>query len=635
VPQQLPFTLVRTDIAGFVGYCERGPLPIAEDFPGGKFEADQVALKITSWKQFLAVFGGFLSYSYLAYAVRSFFENGGDTCYVTRVAALSTRDSRTLPRTAFAKLPAGKAVAIGSIAKAVSSFEAKFTPESGNSPPVPGDPVLLTASSSSQLNYVADVFVDGTLRFTAELQKNLLAGATLEMFPVAAQLYARSRGSWGNRIQVQITPLTSGTFALRTGIYLGPDIPLTEVEFYRKLTLDKDDPNNAVRILNEQSNLLRLTITDEDNAGRIDLTTHSQFRAGRFLLSGGTDQLMQVKVEDFVGGGDDRWGLQLFSEIDEISAIAVPDAVHARKQLRPPPLPPSDPCRKKQPPPVPISAADEPSLLKPEETQRVQQAMIDHCQRMRYRVALIDPTLDPETKDDISIESVQDQATKLQSRYSHYAALYYPWLKVSDPLSDTGSSRRIPPSGAVAGAYARNDLDPTRGVQHPPANLGLEGVSDVVQAISDAQQGDLNQKYVNAIRHFPGRGILVWGARSLANTDREDWRFIHVRRLMSAVEETLERYSRWTVFKNNDIALRASLKHSLEVMLQGIWAKGGLKGGKPEQAFYVKCDATNNPQPVIDRGQLICEVGIAVAEPMEFLVFEIRQSATGGTVVEN
>jgi phage tail sheath protein FI len=97
----------------------------------------------------------------------------------------------------------------------------------------------------------------------------------------------------------------------------------------------------------------------------------------------------------------------------------------------------------------------------------------------------------------------------------------------------------------------------------------------------------------------------------------------------------VQRTSRWTVFQGNDRALRSSLTHSLNVLLEGIWARGGLKGSKPADAFYVKCDGTNNPQTVIDQGQLICEIGIAVAAPMEFLVFEIRQDASGSQVVEN
>jgi phage tail sheath protein FI len=216
---------------------------------------------------------------------------------------------------------------------------------------------------------------------------------------------------------------------------------------------------------------------------------------------------------------------------------------------------------------------------------------------------------------------------------SRFAALYYPWLMAPDSLGIEGVARSVPPSGYVAGAYAQTDLN--YGVQRPPANVELQLAVDVEQDISGVQQEGLNLNGVNAIRAFPGRGIRVWGARSLAPPLEDNWRFIHVRRLMSAIEETVQRSSRWAVFQSNNNALRNSLQHSLTVLLEGIWAKGGLQGAKPADAFYVKCDASNNPQSVIDKGQLICEVGIAIAAPMEFVVFEIRQDASGAQILEN
>ena len=161
------------------------------------------------------------------------------------------------------------------------------------------------------------------------------------------------------------------------------------------------------------------------------------------------------------------------------------------------------------------------------------------------------------------------------------------------------------------------------GVQNPPANVDLASVLDVAQNMSDAQQGPLNDANVNVIRDFPGRGIRIWGARSLALDDA--WRYIHIRRLISAIEDTALAFSRWAVFETNNTALRNALTHSASVLLEGIWRKGGLTGSTAAEGFYVKCDDTNNPQSVIDAGQVICEVGVAAAAPMEFLVFQIRQ----------
>jgi phage tail sheath protein FI len=181
--------------------------------------------------------------------------------------------------------------------------------------------------------------------------------------------------------------------------------------------------------------------------------------------------------------------------------------------------------------------------------------------------------------------------------------------------------------------YAR--IDNQFGVHRPPANAELKFVTDVSEEISGVQQEYLNPYGINAIRAFPGRGIRIWGARSLADTQRDrDWRFIHVRRLMSMIEESIDDSMQWAVFEPNDETLRRTLVHSLSVFLEAIWRQGGLKGAVSAEGFYVKCDETNNPQAVIDRGQLICEVGIAVAAPMEFIIFEVRQQPGGAQIVE-
>ena len=628
-PQEPQFTLVRTDIAGFAGFAERGPLP--EDFSGRHFDATDVVVKIASWNQFQATFGGFLSTGYLAYAVRAFFENGGSTCYVVRVASGASKDPASLPSAASLTLPDGPPSLLGKLGQLLSPFQVVFKPDKGIFPSV-SDLVRLHASrgSLSQINQVVAV-ENGTLRFANALDPKIQPDATLDLFPAALTIVAASRGSWGNRLQIQVTPLDDGAFALRVGIYVGPESPLTEVEFYRRLTLtDSTATDYAITILESQSNLIRIPQIHVKNIV-LNPKWDPQFASGQFYLRGGRDGLSQVTLGDFTGSADDRRGLRLLEEIDEIAMLAVPDAVYRGAKVPTPQPPTIDPCLE-APGVVAEEVPDDPTAvpqsLDENDSLKLQHAMIDQCVRLRYRVALID------APDNLPILKIQDwPATKgLLTRASRYAAIYYPWLKVPNVPKTDSSTRRVPPSGHVAGAYAYNDL--TFGVQRPPANIELGFITDVGQSVSDAQQGDLNESNINVIRAFPGRGIRIWGARSLASRDDSDWRFIHVRRLMSAIEETLERYSRWVVFRNNDRALRSSLKHSLEVMLQGIWARGGLKGGKPAQAFFVKCDETNNPPQVIDRGQLICQIGVAIAAPMEFIVFEIRQAAAGAQVVE-
>jgi phage tail sheath protein FI len=160
----------------------------------------------------------------------------------------------------------------------------------------------------------------------------------------------------------------------------------------------------------------------------------------------------------------------------------------------------------------------------------------------------------------------------------------------------------------------------------------LAFVADVDLAISDRQQGPLNAAGINAIRAFPGRGIRVWGARSIS--PQAEWKFIHARRLLSMIEDSVERSMQWVVFRRNDADLRRTLTHSLNVFLEAIWRQGGLQGKVPAEGFYVKCDEKNNPQAAIDTGQLVCQVGVAIAAPLEFLVFEITRSVAGAQVVE-
>jgi phage tail sheath protein FI len=200
---------------------------------------------------------------------------------------------------------------------------------------------------------------------------------------------------------------------------------------------------------------------------------------------------------------------------------------------------------------------------------------------------------------------------------------------VTDPTR-SGARRLIPASGHVAGVYAQ--IDNAFGVHRPPANVALAGVEDVAEPLSARDQEELNPRGINLLRPFPGRGVRVWGARSLS--DEPEWRFIHVRRVMSMIQESVDDSTQWTVFEPNDDTLRRTLTHSLSVFLRGIWDAGGLQGAVPEEAFFVKCDDTNNPPAVVDSGQLICQVGVAIAAPMEFLVFEIRQQAAGAAIVE-
>jgi uncharacterized protein len=193
-----------------------------------------------------------------------------------------------------------------------------------------------------------------------------------------------------------------------------------------------------------------------------------------------------------------------------------------------------------------------------------------------------------------------------------------------DPLSK--SPMMIPPSGHVAGIWARTDT--TRGVHRAPANEVVLGANGLAFQVTAAEQGGLNQNGINCIRAFPGRGIRVWGARTMSSDP--EWRYVNVRRLFNYVSESIMRGTQWAVFEPNDQRLWMQLKISTTNFLTRVWRDGALFGSTPQQAFYVKCDAETNPPDVVEAGQVVVEVGISPVKPAAFVIFRISQFTGGG-----
>lgn len=206
-----------------------------------------------------------------------------------------------------------------------------------------------------------------------------------------------------------------------------------------------------------------------------------------------------------------------------------------------------------------------------------------------------------------------------------FAAVYFPWLKIADPLKP-GQARVVAPSGTIAGLIAKNDA--TRGVWKAPANIGMQGVQGLEYNVTETDSGLLTPLGVNCLRSFPGRGLLVWGARTLAGSDAaaNDWKYISVRRLALFIEESVDRGTKWAVFEPNAEPLWAKVRGSVENFLTGLWREGALLGSKPEAAFFVKCGlGTTMTQQDIDDGRLIIVIGLAVVHPAEFIIIHIGQ----------
>lgn len=236
--------------------------------------------------------------------------------------------------------------------------------------------------------------------------------------------------------------------------------------------------------------------------------------------------------------------------------------------------------------------------------------LIAHCESQRYRVAILD------SRPGHSVADVRAYRAALDSTR---AALYYPWVRILDPLS--GVELDLPPSGFIAGIFARTDI--LRGVHKTPANEPIRLAVGLERPITQAEQEVLNPEGINCVRSFPGRGHLVWGARTISSDP--EWKYINVRRYFLYLEQSVEKGTQWAVFEPNGAALWDSIRRAVENFLHNEWRDGRLQGTKPEEAFFVKCDRTTMTQSDIDNGRLICEIGIAPVRPAEFVIFRIGQ----------
>ncbi|MCP3849980.1 MAG: phage tail protein [Gammaproteobacteria bacterium] len=237
--------------------------------------------------------------------------------------------------------------------------------------------------------------------------------------------------------------------------------------------------------------------------------------------------------------------------------------------------------------------------------------MEKHCQKMRYRIGIVD------SRESMSLSEVRD----FRSNFSNdRLALYYPWVQIADP---TGNKQTInvPPSGAMAGIYARTDVD--RGVHKAPANTIVSGALKFAQDINKFQQELLNPNGINCLRSFPGRGHRVWGSRTLSSDP--EWKYINVRRYFMFLERSIEKSTQWVVFEPNGEALWTNIRATIEGFLYNEWRSGHLLGAKPEDAFFVRCDRSTMTQNDLDNGRLVCQIGVAPLRPAEFVVFRIGQ----------
>jgi phage tail sheath protein FI len=399
---------------------------------------------------------------------------------------------------------------------------------------------------------------------------------TIEAFSVVAR-----EGAEPTSIEIAEEPPVGEdaeqTYAVKISPASGPP------EEFSGLTVQRGR-NKLVTKLNQQSKLITIEETEsslpEDQ--RVPAT-------GTYPLSAPSIELRKVKPAHFEGDVARRRGLGGLAAVDEVTMVLMPDVM--------------------------ALAAENGSYT---EVRDLQGKMIAHCESTKDRMAILDPP------PDLLPDEVLDWRMNTAGYDSKFATLYYPWIEVGNPLDD-GKPLMIPPSGHMAGIWCRTDA--TRGVHKAPANEVVLGANGLAFQVMDAEQGTLNLNGVNCIRAFPGRGIRVWGARTLSSDP--EWRYINVRRLFNFISESIMAGTQWSVFEPNDEKLWIQLRIAVSNFLTRVWSDGALFGSTPAQAFYVKCDEETNPPEDIEAGKVTCEIGIAPVKPAEFVIFRLSQFSGG------
>jgi len=298
-----------------------------------------------------------------------------------------------------------------------------------------------------------------------------------------------------------------------------------------------------------------------------------------FFLNGGT-RAWVIRVNDLANAAGVGGALKELEKIDEIAIVAAPGALEAD----------------------------------------VQTALVDHCENLQDRFAI----LDGQETTTITAAAIQGSVGD-----NNYAALYFPRVQMVDRTIDPATGRAVAgarlyvaPSGLMAGIYSR--VDAQRGVHKAPANENVRGALDLEYLVTHNEQKGLNPEGINVIRGFNGN-IKVWGARTLGGDGNGEFKYINVRRLLNFIRESIDEGTQFAVFEPNNQQLWQKIKRSVGAFLTNVWRDGALFGNTPEEAFYVKCDETTNPPEVRELGQVVTEIGVAVVKPAEFVIFRISQ----------
>jgi len=642
-------SLRRTDIAGFVGIAAAGPL--------------HHPVKIESWTQFVSTFGPHIPQGYLAYAVEGFFANGGQTCWVVRLAdpqaaqpaKLDLLDDSGNPTLRLSAHYPGLGVpnpgtwanqlAVYVTRSSADRFGLRLALPDGRQEvwtnltmeksanttgqsrhPRYVEAVLNDSASGSRLVQATDLaspakntlpsLKDGPWRLQGG-QDGLAPSVVLldQAGWPTLRLVTKGARPYGHTVSISATPGKAAQFSLTI-----------DGEKFNDLTMHSDQANYVVTVLNDRRNGSKLVVaqdlqSESSHSDSIPVQVSTRLQGG-------------LSPEHFNRKGnttDEDWGLAALERIDAVSIVAMPDIMSApvterrRKQAlincavltEHPTLPPA--------PEVPLEF---PPHFDTDEAlvSHLQFTLVAHCERLKDRVAILD-LLRSQVVADTELPAVVDWRNQFDTKY---AALYYPWLRVPDPLALEGLLRTIPPCGHLAGIYAR--IDRFVGVHKPPANELVEGVRDVSASVDDRVHGLLNDESINVIRAFNGRGLRIAGARTLSSDI--EWRYVNVRRLVSMIAEAIDEETQWIVFEPNNNRLWLDISRVTRSFLRRLWRRGMLDGEAEEEAFSVRCDRETNPPHQLDQGRVVAEIGLNLPWPAEFVIVRIGKTENGLEILD-